>query len=199
MRLEPQLAMAAFIDASLSDEPPVNPRDGNTIRAGFSPEVDELRSLALDARGVIAQMEAAERERTQIPSLKVRYNQIFGYYIEITKTHLDRAPADYERKQTLVGAERFTTPALKELERKILSAESGLKELELQIFMKLLRDSHGAMPRMILNTARAVGEFDALRSLATVARRRGYVRPAMNSGMRAREFATDAIRCSKPG
>ena len=103
--------------------------------------------------------------------------------IEITKTHLDRAPADYERKQTLVGAERFTTPALKELERKILSAESGLKELELQLFTRLLRDLQ-AESASILETARAVSEFDALASLAKVARRRGYVRPAMNSTRR---------------
>ena len=97
-----------------------------------------MRGLAVGARGVIAKLEATERERTAIPSLKVRYNNIFGYYIEITKANLERVPADYERKQTLVSAERFTTPALKELERKILTAESALKELELQIFTKLL-------------------------------------------------------------
>ncbi len=91
----------------------------------MNPEVDELRSLASGPRGVMAELEATERERSKIPSLKVRYNQVFGYYIEITKAHLERVPPDYERKQTLVGAERFTTPALKELERKILSAESG--------------------------------------------------------------------------
>jgi DNA mismatch repair protein MutS len=134
---------------------------------------------------VMARLEAGERERTGIASLKVRYNQVFGYYLEVTKSNLDRVPADYERKQTLVGAERFTTPALKELERKILSAESGLKELELQLFTRMLRDlqAHAAA---ILETARAVGEFDALASLARVARRRGYVRPAMNSSRRIR-------------
>ncbi|HXD90106.1 MAG TPA: DNA mismatch repair protein MutS, partial [Candidatus Binataceae bacterium] len=155
--------------------------DGNAIRPGFSAEVDELRALALDARGVIAQMEAAERARTRIPSLKVRYNQVFGYYIEITKPHLERVPPDYERKQTLVGAERFTTPALKELERKILGAEAGLKELELQLFMKLQRDL-ARHANAILASAIAVGEFDALMALAKVARRRGYVRPAIDSG-----------------
>jgi DNA mismatch repair protein MutS len=179
--IQPMPEVAARIDAALSDEPPINPRDGNTIRAGFNASVDELRGLALDARGVIARLETAERERTRIPSLKVRYNQIFGYYIEITRANLDRVPADYERKQTLVGAERFTTPGLKELERKILSAESGLRDLELQIFIRLLRDLAGEVPRM-LTTARAVGIFDALRSLAAAARRRGYVRPLMNSG-----------------
>ena len=181
-RLRPLSEIAAQIDTTISDEPPVNPRDGNTIRAGFSAEIDELRGLALDARGVIARLEASERDRTRIPSLKVRYNQVFGYYIEITKTHADRAPADYERKQTLVGAERFTTPALKELERKILSAESGLKELELQLFIRLLRDL-AAHTGEILETAAAVGEFDVLRSLAAVARKRGYVRPELNSGL----------------
>ena len=184
-RISPMPALVAQIAATLSDEPPVNPRDGNVIRAGLSDEVDELRSLASGARGVIAKLEATERERTAIPSLKVRYNNIFGYYIEVTKTNLERVPADYERKQTLVSAERFTTPALKELERKILTAESALKELELQIFTKLLRDlqSHAAT---ILETARAVGEFDAVMSLAKVARHRGYVRPTINTGLRIR-------------
>jgi DNA mismatch repair protein MutS len=184
-RISPNPALVEEIDATISEEPPVNPREGNVIRRGFSGEVDELRSLASGAREVIAKLEASERERTGISSLKVRYNNVFGYYIEITKAHLDRAPADYERKQTLVGAERFTTPGLKELERKILSAESGLKELELQLFTKLLRDLQ-AESATILQTARAVGEFDALASLAKVARRRGYVRPAMNSARRIR-------------
>jgi DNA mismatch repair protein MutS len=180
-RLIPQPALVAQIDASISDEPPIYPRDGNTIRAGFSAEVDELRSLALDARGVIARLEASERERTRIPSLKIRYNQVFGYYIEVTKNNLDRVPPDYERKQTLAGAERFTTPGLKALEHKILTAESGLKELESQLFRRLLREL-AAHSGAILETAAAVGEFDALRSLALVARRRGYVRPQMDSG-----------------
>jgi DNA mismatch repair protein MutS len=184
-RISPEPELARAIDATLSDEPPVNPRDGNAIRTGFSAEVDELRGLASGAREVLARLESSERERTGIGSLKVRYNQVFGYYLEVTKSNLDRVPADYQRKQTLVGAERFTTPALKELEGRILSAESGLKELELQLFTKLLRDlqAHAAA---ILETARAVGEFDAIASLARVARRRGYVRPAMTSTRRIR-------------
>jgi DNA mismatch repair protein MutS len=127
-------------------------------------------------------LEASERERTQIPSLKIRYNQVFGYYIEVTKANLERVPPDYERKQTLVGAERFTTKALTALEHKILSAESGLKELESQLFTKVLRElaTHSVA---ILGTAGAVGEFDVLRSLALVARRRGYVRPQIDSGL----------------
>jgi DNA mismatch repair protein MutS len=181
-RITPMPELAQRIDATLTDEPPVNPREGNVIRAGFSPEVDELRALASDARGVIARLEAAERARSGIPSLKVRYNQVFGYYIEVTKPNLDRVPSDYERKQTLVGAERFTTAQLKELERKILGAESGLKELEARLFTTLVRDL-AMRAGAILATAAAVGEFDALAALATAARRRGYVRPRMNSGL----------------
>ena len=182
-RIAPRPALAAQIATTLSDEPPVLARDGNVIRTGFSAEVDELRGLTRDARGVIARIEAEERARTQISSLKVRYNSVFGYYIEITKAHLERVPNDYERKQTLVGAERFTTPGLKELERKILTAESGLKELELQLFTRMLRDLQ-VESAGILETARAVGEFDALMSLARVARRRGYVRPKIGSALR---------------
>jgi DNA mismatch repair protein MutS len=181
-RLVPMPELAGRIDAAIGDEPPVNPRDGNVIRNGFSPEVDELRALASDARGVIARLEATERARSGIPSLKVRYNQVFGYYIEVTKPNLDRVPPDYERKQTLLGAERFTTAALKDLERKILGAESGLKELELRLFATLVRDL-ALHAGTILATAAAVGEFDALLALAAVARRRGYVRPRMNSGL----------------
>ena len=182
-RIAPDPALAPLIAATLGDEPPVNPRDGNVIRAGFSAEVDELRGLASGARGVLARLEVSERERTGIPSLKVRYNNVFGYYIEVTRTHLERVPADYQRKQTIAGGERFTTAALKELEGKILSAERSLGELELQIFTRLLRDlqAHSAA---ILAAARAIGEFDALASMAKVARRRGYVRPAMNASRR---------------
>src|SRR5260370_7468556 len=180
--MKPQPEVVGQGEGGIGEEAAVDRRGGNVVWPGFSAEVDELRTLALDARGVIARLEASERERTAIPSLKVRFNQVFGYYIEVTKPNLDRVPADYERKQTLLGAERFTTPALKELERKILRAESGLKELELQLFMKLLRDLAAHAPA-ILETAGAVGEFDSMRSLAMVARRRGYVRPQMNSGL----------------
>lgn len=182
-RLDPLPQAAARVAATLADDPPASAADGNLIRAGFDPQVDELRALASDARGFIARLEARERQRSSINSLKVRYNQVFGYYLEVTKPHLDRVPPDYQRKQTLVGAERFTTPELKELEGKILSAESGLKELELTLFSRLLRDLLGHAPAM-QESAGAVGELDALGSLAAVARRRGYVRPAMNPGLR---------------
>ena len=181
-RLSRRPDLVNLIAATLSDEPPINPRDGNVIRTGFNPEVDELRGLAGDARTVIAKLESDERERTGITSLKVRYNQVFGYYIEVTRSHLERVPADYERRQTLVGAQRFTTPALRELEGKILGAEAGLKELEQRLFANLTRALISHAPE-ILAMARAVGEIDALLSLARVARRRGYIRPQMNSGL----------------
>jgi DNA mismatch repair protein MutS len=180
-RLEPLPELSRRICATLCHEPPLNAREGNVIRAGFDPSVDELRALATGARTVIAQLEARERDRSRIPSLKVRFNQVFGYYIEVTKPHLERVPADYERKQTLVSAERFTTQELKELERKILGAEAGLKELELQIFTRVARDLN-AHTAVLQATAAAVGELDALMSLAKVARRRGYVRPSINTG-----------------
>jgi DNA mismatch repair protein MutS len=180
-RLQSCPQVTAAINATLADDLPATTRDGNLIRPGFDPEVDELRQLSSSAREIIARVELRERERTRINSLKVRYNQVFGYYIEVTKAHLDRVPPDYERKQTLVSAERFTTAELKELERKILSAESGLKELELRLFIKLMRELIVHVPGL-QTTARAVGEFDALTSLATVARSRRYVRPTMNSG-----------------
>ena len=180
LALDPIPELAEQIEAAITEAPPLNLRDGNVIRAKFDPRIDELRTLSIDARGVIAAIEARERERSAIPSLKVRYNQVFGYYLEVTKAHLDRVPSDYERKQTLVGAERFTTPELKELEGKILSAESGLKELESELFLKLLREIASARARLTRSAA-AVSELDALVSLAQVARRRGYVRPVMNS------------------
>ncbi|HZY58886.1 MAG TPA: DNA mismatch repair protein MutS, partial [Candidatus Binataceae bacterium] len=176
--LDPLAEIAREIASALTDEPPALVRDGNVIRTGYHVGVDELRALSLDARTIIARLEARERERTGIASLKVRYNQVFGYYLEVTKAHLERVPADYERKQTLVSAERFTTPELKELERKILSAESGLKELESELFLKLLR-TVGTHTAALAGTARAAGEIDCLVALAQVARRRGYVRPVI--------------------
>ncbi len=184
-RLDPLPELAAAVAATVAAEPAAHPRETGVIRPGFAPQVDEMRRLAADARGVIAELEARERERTAIPSLKVRYNQVFGFYLEVTKPHLARVPERYERKQTLVGAERFTTAELKELEHRILSAEAGLKELEARLFSQLVRKLASRAPT-ILATARAAGELDALLALARAARRRGYVRPAMNHGLSLR-------------
>jgi len=178
-RLRPKLELVALIARALAEEAPLSAREGGFIRPGFDPRVDELRALAHDARGVIARLEARERERTGISSLKVRYNRVFGYYIEVTRAHLERVPADYARKQTLAGAERFITPELKDLEGKILGAEAGLKQLELELFNALVRELVPHV-RELLDTAQAIGEFDALLSLAVVARKRGYVRPQLD-------------------
>ena len=180
-RMQSKPELVSLITEALAEDAPLTAREGGLIRAGFDPRVDELRALAKDARGVIARLEARERERTGINSLKVRYNRVFGYYIEVTRAHLERVPADYERKQTLAGAERFVTSELKDLEAKIFGAESGLKQLELDLFNELIRKLQPHV-RDLQETARAVGEIDALLSLAIVARKRGYVRPQLDSG-----------------
>ena len=126
-RLDPVPEVSGPIVAALSDSPPINISDGSTVRPGYDPELDELRDLSQNGRQFVAQIETRERERrTGIASLKVRFNNVFGYYIEISKANLHNAPSDYERKQTLVNAERFTTPELKEYEHKILSAEEKI-------------------------------------------------------------------------
>jgi DNA mismatch repair protein MutS len=161
---------------ALSDEPPVNLADGGSIRSGFDPRLDELRGLSQNSRTYLAQIELRERARTGIASLKVRFNNIFGYYIEISKANLHLAPSDYERKQTLVNAERFTTPELKELETKILEADEKILALEREIFEQLraLASSHAAR---IKATAAAVAELDVTASLAEVAAQNRYTRP----------------------
>ena len=129
--------MTARIAKTLVAEPPLTLVDGGAIAAGVDAELDELRSISTSGRQAIAAIEDRERQRTGIGSLKVRYNSVFGYYIEITKANLALAPADYERKQTLVNAERFTTPELKEYERKILTAHDRCIEIEKRIFAEL--------------------------------------------------------------
>ncbi|MGE5646442.1 MAG: DNA mismatch repair protein MutS [Acidobacteriota bacterium] len=166
---------------AISDEPPVNLADGGTIRAGYHAELDELRDISRNSRQYIAQIEARERTRTGIQSLKVRFNNIFGYYIEISKANLHLAPGDYERKQTLVNAERFTTPELKELERKVLQAEERILELEREIFGEVrgFAASHAARIRA---AAGAIAILDVTAALAEVAVRNRYVRPRFSGG-----------------
>ena len=127
--------VAQLVSAALVDDPPIPLRDGGLIRDGFDAELDELRTISREGKGWIARLETDERERTGIPSLKVRYNKVFGYYIEVTRTHLDKVPEDYERKQTLANAERYITPTLKEYESKVLGAEERLTVLEYELFL----------------------------------------------------------------
>jgi DNA mismatch repair protein MutS len=168
------------IIAALSDTPPVNLGDGATIRAGYDPELDELRDLSQNGRQYIAQIEARERQRTGIASLKVRFNNVFGYYIEISKANLHLAPADYERKQTLVNAERFTTPELKEYERKVLVAEEKILEIEKRIFAEI-RQKTADHAQRIRATASAIAELDVSGALAQVAAENRYSRPRFST------------------
>jgi DNA mismatch repair protein MutS len=165
--------------SAIADEPPVNLADGGTIRAGFNAELDELRDISRNSRQYIAQIEVRERSRTGIQSLKVRFNNVFGYYIEISKANLHLAPQDYERKQTLVNAERFTTPELKELESKVLDAEDKILGLEREIFGRLRAFAADHAVR-IRGTAAAVAELDVTCALAQVAAANRYSRPVFS-------------------
>ncbi|MFN9922328.1 MAG: DNA mismatch repair protein MutS [Acidobacteriota bacterium] len=165
---------------SLSAEPPAVLADGGVIRDGVSAELDELRDIQRNGKQYVAQVEVRERERTGIQSLKVRFNNVFGYYIEISKTNLHLAPKDYDRKQTLVNAERFTTPELKELETKILEAEERILAIEKELFQGL-RSHVAGFAGEIRRTAGAVAEVDVLAGLAEVAAGRRSVRPQFSA------------------
>ncbi len=166
------------IVATLVDEPPVNFADGGVIRKGVDAELDELRELGHSGRQALAAIEERERVRTGIGSLKVRYNSVFGYYLEVTKANAKSVPSDYERKQTLVNAERFTTPELKEYETKILTAQVRSDEIERRIFAELRRELLAGAARM-RETARLVAEIDLLAGFAHLAALRGWTRPQL--------------------
>src|SRR5581483_10311805 len=175
-RLDPVPELRDRILAALADEPPANIADGGTIRSGFDPQLDQLRDISRNSRTYLMQIEQRERARTGIASLKVRFNNVFGYYIEISKANLHLAPSDYQRKQTLVNAERFTTPELKDLESKILEAQEKILAIERELFEQLRRlaCSHAAR---IKSTAAAVAELDVAVALAEVAAAGRYIRP----------------------
>ena len=168
------------LERAIADEPPALATDPGMIRSGYNPELDELRDLSQRSKQVIAAMEERERKRTGIGSLKIRYNQIFGYYIEISKPNLHLAPADYERKQTLVNAERFTSTELREYERKILAADERILEIERQLFIDV-RSSVASQAARLRRTAAAVAQLDVLTSFAKLAADRGYSRPELSS------------------
>jgi DNA mismatch repair protein MutS len=168
------------LEKALSDEPPAVATEPGMIRTGYHAELDELRNLSQHSKQIIASMEERERKRTGINSLKIRFNQVFGYYIEISKPNLPNAPADYERKQTLVNAERFTSPELKEYERKILAADERILEIERQLFIDL-RSGIAAKASRLRRTASAVAQLDVLASFAKLAADRNYTRPEFNS------------------
>ena len=168
-----------LIAATIQPNPSLLVRDGGVIADGVDRELDELRAIARDSKTILLEIEAREKERTGIGSLKIRFNSVFGYYIEVSRSNLAKVPQDYIRKQTLANAERFITPDLKELEEKIVGAEEKAIAIELRLYDELLGAVAQATPA-ILATARAVGEVDALSSLATVAVRNRFVRPQLS-------------------
>ena len=168
------------LEKSLSDEPPASAAEPGMIRPGYHAELDELRNLSQHSKQIIASMEERERKRTGINSLKIRFNQVFGYYIEISKPNLPNAPADYERKQTLVNAERFTSPELKDYERKILAADERILEIERQLFVDV-RSGIAAKAARLRRTAAAIAKLDVLASFAKLAADRSYIRPEFNN------------------
>ncbi len=177
--------VAGLIDQAILDEPAFLLSEGGIVKDGWNAELDDLRAVSRLGKGFIAELESRERERTGIGSLKVRYNKVFGYYIEVTKPHLPQVPADYMRKQTLVNAERFLTPELKEYEEKILHAEERIGALEHRLFLEV-RDAVARETPRLQRVAADVAALDVLLALAECAARRGYVRPAIDDG--------DAIR-----
>lgn len=168
----------AQLDAALEDDCPLLSREGGFIRPDFSAELDNLRELAAGGKQWIARYQAEESQRTGIPNLKVGFNQVFGYYLEITHTHREKVPATYIRKQTVKNAERYITPELKEYEEKVLAADEKAKELEHELFLEL-REVVGAAARRLRGTAAALAQTDVLAALAELARDRGYCRPTM--------------------
>jgi DNA mismatch repair protein MutS len=169
------------IDETLLDDPPALAREGGFIRDGVDAGLDELRTTSRSGKQIIAQMEAAERVRTGIGSLKVRFNRVFGYYIEISKSNLHAVPADYHRKQTIAGGERFITPALKEYEERVLGADERIVERELELFDGLRAAVAAEAPR-VQASARALASLDVLASLAEVAAINNYTKPHVHDG-----------------
>ncbi|MBW3598269.1 MAG: DNA mismatch repair protein MutS [Planctomycetes bacterium] len=181
-RLETELDLLpdlrTMLDAALSEECPLSSHEGGFIKTGYRAELDSLRELAAGGKEWIARYQAEEAKNTGIPNLKVGYNKVFGYYLEVTNAHRDKAPDRFIRKQTLVNAERYITPELKEYEEKVLSAEDKAKELEHELFLELRAAVHAAS-RRLQKTAELLASLDVLLSLAELARERNYCRPVL--------------------
>ena len=173
--------LRALLDVSISVDTPPTLQDGGVIREGYDEELDELRTIRDGARDFIAGLQVRERERTGIGSLKVGFNKVFGYYLEITKANLEKVPEDYLRKQTLANAERFFTPELKEWEEKVVGAEDRIQTLETEIFGRVRAEVASEVAR-IQDTAGRLANLDVLATLAEVAKDRGYTRPEVHTG-----------------
>jgi len=188
--LRPPPALLERLGRALVDEPPPAARDGRIVRSGYDELRDRLDELAHSGKRWIAELEAAERVRTGIGSLKVGFNRVFGYYLEVTRPNLDRVPADYERRQTLTTAERYVTPALKEKEQEVLSAEDRLEAREHELFVALRAHAAGFVPALQA-AARTLAALDAHAALAEAAARGGWVRPVMSDDDR---LTLEAVR-----
>jgi DNA mismatch repair protein MutS len=177
--------LASFLDGAIADELPATLGDGGVIRQGFDAELDALREVRDGTQATIARLQTEERERTGIPSLKVGYNKVFGYYIEVTRANLERVPEDYDRRQTIANGERFVTRGLKELEARVLGAEDRILEEESRLFATIRAEVAKHLTR-IQKTADIVAEVDVLATFAQTAERNGYVRPEVHE-----EFALE--------
>ena len=180
--LSPCPEMVDRIQSALVDDPPAKISEGGLIRDGYSEELDELRTIAQEGKDWVANLEKEESERTDIPSLKVGFNKVFGYYIEVTNTHADKVPEDYIRKQTLVDSERYVTPELKEMEEKILTAEEKIETLEQELFNEL-RDQIAQETGILQENAELLAHLDCFAGLAEVAEQHDYTRPSVDDGL----------------
>ncbi|MBS6395522.1 MAG: DNA mismatch repair protein MutS [Clostridiales bacterium] len=177
--LDPLEDLYSLVEQSIQEDPPISVRDGNMIRDGYNEDVDRLRKAKTEGKSWLADIEARERERTGIKTMRIKYNKVFGYYLEVTNSYKDMVPEDYIRKQTLTNAERYITPELKELEETILGAEEKLTALEYELFSQV-RDHIAAQMVRVQRTAKAVAKLDVFASLAFVADKNGYVKPKIN-------------------
>jgi DNA mismatch repair protein MutS len=184
--------VSGAIARGISDDPPALPNEPGVIRQGFHAELDELRTILKEGRQIIAAMEDRERKRIGIGSLKIRYNQVFGYYIEVSKPNLSLVPADYERKQTLVNAERFTSAELKDHERKVLTAEDRVLEIERRLYGEI-RESIAREAGRLRRTAAAVAQLDVLVNFASIAAARNYTRPDFTEKELSRKGSRGAL------
>ncbi len=178
-RLDPLKDIRSLIEQAITPTPPFSLREGGIIADGYHAELDELRTISREGKGFIARLEAQERERTGINSLKIRYNKVFGYYLEVTKANLASVPADYIRRQTIATGERYITEALKAYEEKVLGAQERICDLEYRLFQEV-REQTAAQGSRIIRTASALAALDLLRALATVAVERSYCKPQVD-------------------
>jgi len=200
--VDPLEDMAELVERGIADDPPFVLREGGLIKDGFDAELDELRLISREGKGWIAALEERERERTGIGNLKIRFNKVFGYYIEITRSQLSRVPEDYQRRQTLANAERFITPELQDYETKVLGAEEKLVSLEYELFQQL-RQQVVVQGARIQQTASALAELDVLAALADLAHDRRYVVPEVDDSDRleiveGRHPVVEAMKLGEP-